>query len=386
MSVLRHHCVFIVVALAVLAVLPAKGLAQPALTQGAQAAIARFAAQLESDVQADSIGSIAAAVVVGNSVVWTDAFGWADREQQIPATPETIYRTGSISKSVTAVVMVQLVEQGVLRLDDPVARYFPAINQLADAFDRARHITFRHLASHTAGLIREPQLPGAAAGPIETWEEKIHASLPTTSFRTAPGARYSYSNIGFGILGLASSQAAGKPFMDLVHEGLFEPLGMTSSTFILTPEMAQRMAVGYLNRGDSIDAALPALEHAGRGYKVPNGGVYATVGDLARFIAGQTGAASPSILTPESRAEMHRLQTPGSTTQGYGLGFSVRRDEAGHWVVGHGGSVAGYTAFLCFDPETRIGVVLLRNYNRGRTNLGRSATVLLADLVKGQGR
>ncbi len=169
--------------------------------------------------------------------------------------------------------------------------------------------------------------------------------------------------------------------MDLVHDRIFEPLGMTSSTFILTPEMEQRMSVGYLNRGGSINTHLPAWEHGGRGYKVPNGGVYATVGDLALFIAGQTGAASEAILSPESRAEMHRIQTPGSDTQGYGLGFSVRRNEAGHWIVGHGGSVAGYTAFLCFDPETQIGVVLLRNYNQGRTNLGRSASGLLTDLV-----
>lgn len=356
--------------------------AQPVLSSEAEAAIARFAAQIESDVQADSIGSIAAAVVDGNRVVWAEAFGWADRERQIPAIPETIYRTGSISKSITAVALVQLVEAGVLGLDDPVARYFPEINQLADSLKRTPHITFRHLASHTAGLIREPELPGAAAGPIATWESQIIASIPTTSFKTAPGAVYSYSNIGFGMLGLALSRAAGQPFMDLVHARIFEPLGMTSSTFILTPEMEQRMSVGYLNWGDSIDTDLPALEHTGRGYKVPNGGVYSTVGDLAMFIAGQTGASSAAILSPESRAAMHRIQTPGSNTRGYGLGFSVRLDEAGHWVVGHGGSVAGYTAYLCFDPETQLGVVLLRNYNRGRTNLGRSATGLLADLVK----
>ena len=361
------------------------------ITQGddaatAEAALARFAVQIERDVRADGIGSITAAVVRGDRVVWTRAFGWADRDQQIPATPETIYRTGSISKSVTAVLLAQLVEDGTVSLDDPVAQYFPEINQLADPPDGALPITFRHLVSHTAGLIREPNLPGAAAGPIATWEAKILASIPTTSFQTPPGTEYSYSNIGFGLLGLALSRAAGQPFMDLVHQRIFEPLGMTSSTFILTPEMEQRMSVGYLNWGDSIDAAIPALEHAGRGYKVPNGGVYATAGDLARFIAGQTGAAPTAILSPASRAEMQRIQTPGDQTRGYGLGFSVRQAEGGPWIVGHGGSVAGYTAYLCFDPETQIGVVLLRNYNRGQTSLGRTASALLVDLVKTQQR
>ena len=281
-------------------------------------------------------------------------------------------------------LLAQLAEAGTVSLDDPVAQYFPEIKQLVDPPEGAVPITFRHLASHTAGLVREPNLVGAATGPIATWEEKILASIPTTTFQALPGAEYSYSNIGFGILGLALSRAAGQPFMDLVHERIFDPLGMTSSTFILTPEMEQRMSVGYLKRGDSISAEFPTLEHAGRGYKVPNGGVYATADDLARFIAGQTGAAPTPILSPESRAEMQRLQTPGDETQGYGLGFSIRHDDSGPWIVGHGGSVAGYTAYLCFDPETQIGVVLLRNYNRGQTNLGRSASSLLVDLVKAQ--
>ncbi|MFQ5568175.1 MAG: serine hydrolase domain-containing protein [Rhodothermales bacterium] len=360
---------------------PSTAPAQASLSNEAAAVLERFAAQLAEDVEADSVGGITAAVVFGDQVVWADAFGWADRAQQIPAGTETIYRVGSISKSITAVALVQLAEQGVLSLDDPVEHSFPAITSLDSLPDLASSITFRQLASHTAGLIREPTLPDAASGLIETWEDKILMSIPTTSFKSPPGTEYSYSNIGFGILGLALSRAANKPFMALVHNGIFEPLGMQSSTFILTPEMKEHLAVGYANRGDSVNTAWPAREHAGRGYKVPNGGVYSTVGDLAQFIAGQTGAASNPILSAESRAEMQRVQTPESDTEGYGLGFSIRRSEAGHRIVGHGGSVAGYTAYLCFEPETKIGVILLRNYNSGRTNLGRSASRLLSNLV-----
>lgn len=134
-----------------------------------QAAIARFEAQLAQDVAEDSVGSISAGVLVGNDVVWSKGFGWANIEQQIPADEATIYRTGSISKSFTAVLMMQMIEKGVFKLDDPVENYFPTIKELRDKPENASPITFLHLASHTAGIIREPKLKGVASGPINQW-------------------------------------------------------------------------------------------------------------------------------------------------------------------------------------------------------------------------
>jgi CubicO group peptidase (beta-lactamase class C family) len=347
-----------------------------------ETAIAKFEARLATDVAADSIGSIAAGVIVGDEVVWQNAFGWADVGRPIAATPEMIYRTGSISKSFTAVLLAQLVEQGIVGLDDPVERYLPEINGLLERPEGAAPITLRQLASHTAGLMREPQLQGAASGPIEGWEEKILASIPTTSFQSMPGTEYSYSNIGFGILGLTLSRAAGQPFMDLVTEWIFKPLGMDSSTFIVGNDLQPLLTAGYANRRNgTVDAGSPAREHAGRGYKVPNGGIYSTVADLARFVAGMTGAAPEAILNAESRAEMLRVQTPEGSRGRYGLGFSIQVTDEGRMLTGHGGSVSGYTAHLLFDPETRIGVVLLRNYGSGTTNLGRAARELLLELI-----
>jgi CubicO group peptidase (beta-lactamase class C family) len=147
-----------------------------------QAAISRFEAQLAQDVAEDSVGSISAGVVVGNDVIWAKGFGWADIEKQTPADEETIYRTGSISKSFTAVLMMQMVGQGYFKLDDPVEKYFPEINNLADRPEGAKPLTFRNLASHTSGLSREPNLKGAASGPISQWEDKILASIPKTSY------------------------------------------------------------------------------------------------------------------------------------------------------------------------------------------------------------
>ncbi|MEX1274602.1 MAG: serine hydrolase domain-containing protein, partial [Bacteroidota bacterium] len=195
-----------------------------------ESAIARFEAKLATDVANDSLGAITAGVFVGNTVVWKKGFGWADPQRQVPADGETIYRIGSISKSMTAVLMMQMIKKGYFSLDDPVERFLPEI-KLLQLPAGSKPVTFRLLATHTAGFAQEPDLPDAAAGPIETWEQKIIASIPTITFVAKPGEKYSYSNIGYGVLGLAVSRAARRPFMDLMQEFLFTPLGMSSSAF-----------------------------------------------------------------------------------------------------------------------------------------------------------
>jgi CubicO group peptidase (beta-lactamase class C family) len=329
-----------------------------------EAAIAEFDAEVAACVAEDAAGCVSIAVFIGGDVIWTKGYGWADIENAIACDEETIGRTGSISKSFTAVLMMQLVERGIIGLDDPVADYFADIEKLADPAENMRPISFRMLASHTAGLVREPQLEGAASGSIYRWEEKVLESIPHTSFKTPPGTEYSYSNIGFGMLGLALSRAAGVPFMTLVEDQIFKPLGMTSSTFIVnTPDLASRLSVGYSRNRTTgeVGAEQATREHFGRGYKVPNGGIYSTVGDLASFAAAMMGESAVQILSPESRAEVFTPQTPAER---YGLGFSIRTED-GATLVGHGGSVAGYNASLVFDLETRIGVAMLRttSYN-----------------------
>jgi CubicO group peptidase (beta-lactamase class C family) len=334
-----------------------------------EAAIAEFDAEVARGVAEDAAGCVSVAVFVGDEVVWAKGYGWADIENTVACTAETIGRTGSISKSFTAVLMMQLVERGIFDLDDPVVDYFPEIANLADPADMSP-ITFRMMASHTAGLIREPDLRGAASGSIYRWEEKVLESIPHTSFKTPPGTEYSYSNIGFGMLGLASSRAAGVSFMTLVEEQIFKPLGMTSSTFIVnTPKLAARLSVGYSRNRETgeVSAERATREHFGRGYKVPNGGIYSTVGDLAKFAAAMMGASSVQILLEESRAEVF---TPQAPAEGYGLGFFIREQD-GVTIVGHGGSVAGYNAELQFDLDSKVGVAVLRttSYRPGTRDL-----------------
>ena len=345
-------------------------------------ALTAFSRQLRVDVAADDVGGIVAGVMVDGDLVWAQAFGWADRDAHTPMSTASISRTGSISKSVTAVLMMRLLDEGVIGLDEPVERYLPAFASVKDRRVDAQPVTFRHLASHTAGLIREPQWPDAVVGPIELWDKRIVESLPLTAYDTVPGARYQYSNIGFGTLGLALAKAAGRPFMEMVRTEVLEPLGMTGSEFVVAgAKLEARLAAGYvIGQDGSIDGGQPAREHAGRGYKVPNGGVYSTVADLGRFMGAMSGVPGLRILSEESRQEALSIQTPENPNRGYGLGFSVQIDERGRKIASHGGSVAGYTAHMAFDPEERIGVVLLRNYGRGLTNLGTAAQGLVAQL------
>ena len=346
------------------------------------AAVSRFEQKMEAQVSADDVGGVSAAVARGSDVVWARAFGWADREQRIPAGVGSIYRVGSISKTVTAVVMMRAVERGYIGLDQPLREVFPATARFPGAMEGAPGPTVRQFASHTSGLAREPDWDIAASGPIGIWEERVVASIPLTRFQNAPGAEYSYSNIGYGTLGLAVARAVGRPFMELVEEDVFEPLGMTSSTFVIGDALASRLTVGYVNRGDgNPNPEQPTREHAGRGYKVPNGGVYSTVGDLARFMGALQGRASPAILSDGSVEEMSRVHTPEDPDNGYGLGLMVRTTDGGARLIGHSGSVAGYNAYMVFEPESGLGVVLLRNYNQGEASLGAAGQELLIDLL-----
>ena len=364
------------------------GIATPAAAQN-QDVIDAFARQVAADVEADGIGAITAAVFKGDQVLWAQGFGWADPDKRVPAGVRTIYRTGSISKSFTAVLMADLMEDGVLALDDPIEATLPEVAHFADAPPGMEPITYRQLASHTAGLIQEPELEGAASGPIEDWGHKILTSIPHTRYYTMPGTKYQYSNIAYGVLGYTLQRATGASFIELVEDRIFGPLGMNSSTFIVGPDLSRRLSVGFANRSPFVadgvvDARTPALEHEGRGYKVPNGGVYSTVGDLATFGAAVMGYTEFELLEPTTREEVMRWQTPPDGP-GYSLGFSIDRvtlpNASEVRFVGHSGSVAGYNVNLVFEPESGWGVVMLRNYNSGQTNLGGASDALLTQLV-----
>jgi CubicO group peptidase (beta-lactamase class C family) len=333
----------------------------------------------------DSAASITVGVVSAGELIWTRSFGFADVRTRRPADRNTVYRIGSITKPFTAVMLLQLMEAGTLRLSDPVARFFPEIGSIGGAGAGDPPVTFHHLALMTSGLPREPREEGPFwTGPVSRWQATLLDALPHTSFAAVPGTRFEYSNLGYAVLGAALERAAGVPYVQWQRERILEPLGMHHTAFDVDPAMARVLATGYEIGDDGApDETVPARElREGRGYKVPNGALFTTVDDLARFVSFQLGHGPEAVLPHAAldRAFGGTVATSADLDMGYGLGFMVMRRGDFTWL-GHNGGVAGYTAMMYFDREHQLGVIVLRNATGGRARIGRLAPDMLRTLI-----
>ena len=334
----------------------------------------------------DSIGSITVGVIAGSQLVWTRSVGYADMKARRLANRNTVYRIGSITKPFTAVMLMQLVAAGKVYLSDPVERYLPEVKQIASKPAGASPFTFLQLATMTAGLAREPEEVGPFwTGSVSTWEETLLSALPHTNYISFPGTEFSYSNIGYAILGAALGRAAGQPYVDWERQHVFRPLGMERTRFEIDPTIAADVAVGYEVRGDgTLDDQTAAQEaREGRGYKVPNGAIFTTVDDLARFVVFELSRAPDSVLARSVLDEAFEgiVASDRDLETGYGLGFmAMRRDD--YSFLGHNGSVAGYLASMYYDRGMKLGVVVFRNVIGGKEQPNRLAIDILSLLSK----
>jgi CubicO group peptidase (beta-lactamase class C family) len=360
------------------------------------AAFAAIDALVAREFGRDGVGSITVGVVADGRLAWTRSYGMADMEAKVPASRESVYRIGSITKQFTGLMLLQLVERGTVGLSDPVEKYFPEVNLVRGRLPDAPPITLVQLATMTSGLGREPEdLPTCLAGPVRDWEQVLIAALPRTKYDHEPGTRYLYSNIGYAILGAALARAAGQPFTEYVQQRIFEPFGMTHTAFEPNEAIRSRIAKGYAVRragptgapgastpAPAVDAETPAREHEGRGYKVPNGAMYTTIDDLAKFVAFELGADVPAVLKKATwdDAVSRVYSSDGSLRSGYGLGFQLTR-RGDQLIVGHGGSVAGYTAAAHVDRAAGAGVIVLRSAGGGGVNAGALAMQALEILA-----
>jgi CubicO group peptidase (beta-lactamase class C family) len=202
-------------------------------------------------------------------------------------------------------------------------------------------------------------------------------------YQFEPGTRFFYSNIGYAILGAALSRAAGESYTEYIPKHIFQPLGMTHSAFERNAQMLPHLSKGYQVMGPNggVDSETPQREHeTGRGYKVPNGAIYTTVGDLARFASFLMGQGPESVL---KNASLQRFQMQSMVpadiglTSGYGIGFQVdRRDN--YVAFGHGGAVAGYTSMLLMNRPKGIGVVVLSNGAANPSSIAERALDILS--------
>lgn len=356
-----------------------------------EAAAGAAAAEVREAVEADGRGGAALGIFVGGEAVLVEGFGVAEMESGEAASAEHLFRIGSITKPVTAMAMLVLIEEGRARRGDPVGRFVPELSRVEDPFDWAPGPTIFQLATMTGGLAREPaNLPTYLVGAPEEWLSVAFRALGETRFEYEPGTKYQYSNIGYAVLGGAVERAAEQPFMEFVSERLLRPLGMGETIFYPTEALSERIAAGYQVEDDgSVDAATPAREHEGRGYKVPNGALYSTVSDLGvflRFLVGVESGVFDAVIPSGTRQDnLTRTFAAGDLSSGYGFGFMSRRltDAAGRefTAYGHGGSVAGYRAAAWIEPDTEAAVVVLRNVGGDTVSVSDLAYAALSRVV-----
>jgi CubicO group peptidase (beta-lactamase class C family) len=318
----------------------------------------------------NNLGSITVGVVHNRKLIWTRSYGYSDIEKKELATKDTVYRIGGMTAKFTGLMLLQLVEAGKISLHDPVERYFPEINTIQGRDPSAPPVTWYQLAIHTSGIANEPDdMATYTRGPVSSWERTLIAALPHTKFVAAPGEKYVYSNVGTALLGAALSRVAGEPYITYVQKRIFTPLGMKHTSFepnaIITPTLAK----GYVVTGDKADGSIPEREHQGRGYKVPSGAVYTTVGDMARFISFELGHGPESVLKKQTLEKNYqhvvKLKRPVDEIIGYGVGFQ----EMGCGeiaLIGYGGFVPGYHARSDFYGPADLGFIVLRNVEGGR--------------------
>ncbi len=308
---------------------------------------------------------LAVAVVHDDGPAWFHGHGVADASSRIPITTDTVFRIGSITKTFTAIAVLQLSEQGLVELDAPANHYLRSI-RLVPADTGFRPATVRHLLTHTAGIgywLRFSDLlrPGVGSG------VRAGASVPSLAgyyrrglpVEVEPGTKWVYSNHGFAVLGQIVQDITGLSLDRYLLDHVFQPLGMHHTDLIRSQRVRPQLAAGYVPRSRGLRPVVDREVLAQGG-----GAAYSTAADLARYVAAllRRGADTDgAVLRPATLASMFDPHFhPDPRLPGMGLGFLLG-DEDGHRTVGHDGIVSGFLSQMTIAPDDGIGVIVLAN-------------------------
>jgi CubicO group peptidase (beta-lactamase class C family) len=317
-----------------------------------------FSAWLEGQIAYRGLPGIVVGVVADQELVWAAGFGYADVASKRPMTPATKFRMASHSKLFTATAIMQLREQGKLRLDDPVVKYLPWFG-VKPAEPDDQPITVEELLTHRSGLPRE------ASAHWTTFEfptqDQLRALMADRQAAFSPEVRWKYSNLAYSIAGMVVEAVSGETWAGYLRRQIFTPLGMDASS---VDENVTGLATGYGRRmPDGSRAIMPFIDARGMGSAT---GLTSTVEDMAKFVSAQFRKGprgGDRILSTASLREMHRVRMlENNWTQGTGIGFGVSRED-GKVYVGHGGGYPGYTTNTRIQLEPRVGVIVLTNTN-----------------------
>ena len=294
--------------------------------------------------------SVAGAVLRSGEMVWADAVGVADVDHDDAATPEHQYRVGSITKTFTAVAVMQLREEGKLDLEDRLAAHLEVPAHV--------DLTLGRMLAHGSGLQRE--IPGQV---WETYEfprstEELLATLAEAELVLAPGERWHYSNLAYILLGEVIARMSDMAYEDYVEQRILQPLGLSRTSF--TPQAPTAVAYSVEPYSDVVRREPMMVERSGG--IAAAGQLWSTVGDLCRW-ATFLAKPDPAVLSPDAIELMTAVQTmadPHRWTLAWGVGLMlVRKDDRVY--CGHDGGMPGYLANVLVDRETGVGAAVLTN-------------------------
>lgn len=304
------------------------------------------------EMKATNSPGAAIAVVRGSEIIYAKGFGVRSVETGEPVGADTLFRLGSTTKMFVAAAVLQLAEQGKLKLDDPIG------NHVKNLPEFLRPLTAHELLSHTAGLTDEGSMAGppedAALGAgIRAWKEDMRF--------TGKGKVFSYSNPGYWVAGLLAEEVDGKPFADVMKARLFEPLGMKRTCLRPTEAMTWPLAQGHeVSMGKPV-VVRPAADNAATR---PAGQIFSSANDLARWtIAFLNGGKLDdkevlSLSLIEKMSTGHAAISGTKAKYGYGLISATGR---GVKVLEHGGSRTGYGSMIRMAPDQKVAVIIIAN-------------------------
>ncbi len=354
------------------------------LATGARAGESPVEAALQPYVASNWLAGAVTVVVGTNDIVSHEAVGYADVAGKAPMKKDAFFWIASMTKPITAVAFMMLVDEGKVSLDDPVGKYIPPLNNLwvVDKKDndtmslkkQARPITLRHLLSHTSGL---PFLTPVLADDLASLPlDQQVLSFTMNPLEYQPGEGYRYSNEGIDTIGRVIEIASGMPYEKFLQTRVFDPLGMRETTFFPSAAQVKRLAKTYgpnAEKNGLAEAAVPYLrtpfDRPGRNPE-PGGGLFSTGEDLARFcqmLLNKGMSKGKRLLSENAIAELSKVQT-GQPNQKYGLGFAVDLDGRG--AFGHGGALA---TNMTIYPDRHLALIWLVQVRDGYPGKGGDA-------------
>ncbi len=344
--------------------------------------IAKYQSRIPELMAEQDIPGLAVALVDGDRVVWTQAFGHLDRDGSAPVTADTIFSVQSMSKLFTATAVMRAVQDGRLSLDDPITTYLPDfIVHSAFELHPERKITLRMLLSHTAGFTHEAPIGNNDELDPGEFDEHVR-SISDTWLRFPVGTGYAYSNLGIDLAGYILERAYDQPFAAVMRDLLLAPVGMDHSSF---------------DRAEIRATANRALGHSGPAPAVPidipmtaAGGLYTSAADLGRFLRFQLNEGAiegQAVLDPALIEEMRTVPAPrAGAAAGYALGVIRHRwfAAANADLFDHGGGGFGSLSDLWWAPQLQIGIAVVTNSSDHHLQ-GDLALSILRDLVQEPG-